>query len=437
LERVVRKIGCLVVVLVALAVWWIAASPRPEIRCCVADSISIDPATARATLAVDRSADFAASLESFPSDLPAYDDAAFVAKGAAALVTAHDGRVWTVDVATLAAKPLADVPLMAWGIHEAPDNPDVVYFCSSGSYGARPPGEVAGLYRLNVVSHAVEPLAQRVPDTGSAHGRPIVYADGDPAAPELKRGGSGAPSRPLAVCDNLEVSEDGRRIYFSEPFTYENASVDDAIDEAIALAGNGRLWRYDLDSGTTRLIAAGHHFINGVLYDPHPAGEREASVIVTQTSLFRVTRFFLSGPKAGRAEVVIDGLPGTPDGMDRDSAGRIWLAMFLERSDLLTWVHEHAWIKPLLMRLPTRLLLSQRQRTGVVVLSPDGTRPLYSAFYKGDKLFSIASAVPSPEGIYLAHVALDDSDRGRMGVQRLKWPRELPPPQTSSAAGSP
>jgi hypothetical protein len=45
--------------------------------------------------------------------------------------------------------------------------------------------------------------------------------------------------------------------------------------------------------------------------------------------------------------------------------------------------------------------------------------------------------VPSPEGIYLAHVALDDSDRGRMGIQRLKWPRELPPPQTSSADGAP
>ena len=202
--------------------------------------------------------------------------------------------------------------------------------------------------------------------------------------------------------------------------------MDDAIDEAIALAGNGRLYRYDLDSGATRLIAEGFHFINGALYDPHPGAERETSIVVTQTSLFRVTRFFLTGPKAGSAETVIDGLPGTPDGMDRDGADRIWLAMFVERTRLLTWVHEHAWIKPLVMRVPTRLLLSQPQRTGVVVLSPDGRRPLYAAFYEGDTLFSIASAVPSATGIYLANVALDDSDRGSMGIQRLKWPRELP-----------
>jgi hypothetical protein len=42
------------------------------------------------------------------------------------------------------------------------------------------------------------------------------------------------------------------------------------LDEAIALAPNGRLWRYDISTDTTRLIAEGFHFINGVLYDLHP-----------------------------------------------------------------------------------------------------------------------------------------------------------------------
>jgi hypothetical protein len=419
-----RGAGLALLVVVA-AIWWNVAAPRPEISCCIAESIVFDPATAQAAAAVDRSADFASRMESFPSDLPAYDDAAFIDGGAKAFVTAHDGRIWTLDVATLGAKPLADVPLMAWGIHEAPGDPRHVYFCSSGSYADRPPGESAGLYRLNVETRAFEPLALRVPDTLGVHHAPIVYADDDPAAPELRRDGSGPRSRAIAVCDNLEVSEDGRRIYFTEPFAYENSSVDDAIDEAIALAPNGRLWRYDLDAGTTRLVAEGFHFINGVLYDPHPGRDREDSVVVTQTSLFRVSRFFLRGPKAGTAEVVIDGLPGTPDGMDRDDAGRIWLAMFLDRTALLTWVHAHAWVKPLLMRVPTRLLLSQKQRTGVVVLAPDGSRPVYSAFYDGPKLASIASAVPSPSGIYLANVALAARDRGGKGIQRLPWPPEL------------
>jgi hypothetical protein len=53
-------------------------------------------------------------------------------------------------------------------------------------------------------------------------------------------------------------------------------------------------------------------------------------------------------------EIVLDGLTGPDDGMDRDAEGRIWLAMFADRTRLLTWAHEHTWIKPLLMRIPAK-----------------------------------------------------------------------------------
>lgn len=414
-----------VVVVIVVAIWWVAAAPRAEIANHVVPSFDIDPATAEAAAAVDRSAEFAAGLEQLTSDVPPYDDAIVIDGGSTALVTAHDGRLWAVDLNDHAAQPFADVPLMAWGIHEAPDDPLVAYFCSAGSYGDRPPGEEVGLYRIRLDTKAVEPLALRVPITEIDHDNPVVYANGDTAAPSLR---AGEPGRAIAVCDNLEVSEDGRRIYFSEPFAYVDATADDAIDEAIALAPNGRLWLHDLDRGTTSLVAEGFHFINGVLYDPHPGAPRERSVIVTQTSLFTVTRFHVSGPAAGTHEIVIEGLPGTPDGMDRDAAGRIWLAMFVDRTPILTWAHANAWIKPLIMRVPTSLLLGLEQKTGVVVLTPDGTRPLYAAFYDGSGLYSIASAVPTPGGIYLANVALDESDRGGQGIQRLRWPAQLPPP---------
>ncbi len=267
-----------------------------------------------------------------------------------------------------------------------------------------------------------------VPATDLMHERPIVYGDNDSGAPE--RGpGIDVPTRALIVCDNLDVSEDGRRIYFTEPFDYTGATVDDALDEAIALAPNGRLWRYDIDTDTTRLIAEGFHFINGVLYDLHPGQPREESVLVTQTSLFRLTRFYLRGPKAGRDEVVLDGITGLDDGIDRDAEGRIWLALFSNRSALLTWVHEHAWIKPLFMRVPARLLMALPQQTGVLVVSPDGSTPLYSALYGGDALASVASAIPSPGGIYLANEALGADPQEMNHVVRLKWPAELQRPQ--------
>jgi len=92
-------------------------------------------------------------------------------------------------------------------------------------------------------------------------------------------------SRPLAFCNDLDVSADGRRIYFTEPIAYEGASMGGgAVGEAITLGENGRLWRHDFDKGETRLVADGFHFIDGILIDPHPVDAREESVLVTQTT---------------------------------------------------------------------------------------------------------------------------------------------------------
>jgi hypothetical protein len=419
-----RRLIVAVVLALLVGGWWVAATPRPEIP--VASALVIDPAAENAIRAVDRSPEFATSLQQFRSTVPAFDDAVFLLDGATALVTATDGQIWRMSLGNHAAAPIVDPPLMAYGIHEAPGDPNHFYFCSSRSYADAAADERVGLYRLTLDTRKVEPLVLDVAATDLLNEVPVVYADNDLGAPEL-RPESDSPKRPLIVCDNLEVSEDGQRIYFTEPFDYTGASVDDALDEAIALSPNGRLWRYDLETRRTRLIAEGFHFINGVLYDLHPGQPREQSVLVTQTSLFRLTRFFLSGPNAGRSEVVLDGLTGLDDGMDRDEAGRIWLALFSDRTRLLTWVHENPWIKPLFMRVPARLLMLLPQQTGVVVLSPDGRKPLYSALYDGDALASIASAVPTREGIYLANEALGSERREQARVVRLTWPAVLQP----------
>jgi sugar lactone lactonase YvrE len=421
-----KRLVLLLVLALVVGVWWIAATPRPEIE--VAGSIVINRATGEAIQAVDRSTEFAAGLEQFPSNVPPFDDMAFLQDGTTALVTATDGRIWRLNLANSSGEALVDPPLMAYGIHDAPGDPNHFYFCASRSYSDGAAEERVGLYRFSLDTRRVESLVLDVPATDLMNERPIVYADNDSGAPELGPG-IDVPKRPLIVCDNLDVSEDGRRIYFTEPFDYTGATVDDALDEAIALAPNGRLWRYDIDTDTTRLIAEGFHFINGVLHDLHPGQPREVSVLVTQTSLFRLTRFYLSGPKAGRDEVVLDGITGLDDGIDRDAEGRIWLALFSNRSTLLTWVHEHAWIKPLFMRVPARLLMALPQRTGVLVVSPDGSTPLYAALYEGEALASVASAIPSPRGIYLANEALGAEQQERNRVVRLKWPVELQPPR--------
>lgn len=399
-----------------LTLWWFWAAPPAYLR--IADPLHFDEATSRAVAAVDRSAEFAASLEALDSALPGHDDLVFLADGQTVLASAMDGRIWKLDLASAAAEPFVDPPLMAAGMHEAPDRPGTIYFCASRLHGqSYPPGERPGVYRLDVATRAIEAVVSWVPSRKL--GDPTVYADADPDAPELQRWGSLRP-RPLAFCNDLELSADGRRIYFTEPFSYPGASMGrGAVKEAVSLGANGRLWRYDLDTRITRLIAQGFHFIDGVLIDPHPGLAREESLIVSQTPLFRLTRFFIAGPRAGQFETVIDALPGMPDGLDRDAQGRIWVGLLQSRSALLTWLHAHPWIKPLLLRLPLEKL-PQSSRTGVLVLSPDGARPLYAAWYEAPRLRHIASAIPGPRDVYLTPFSAE-----HRGLVRLRYPEKF------------
>ena len=153
----------------------------------------------QATNAVDQSEKFAAGLDVLPLDIPAYDDAVFLDNGKKALVTAHDGKIWEVDFTANAAQPFVDMPLMAWGIHEAPRDPTPLYFCSAGSYEDRPGGEVAGLYRFDLSTRSNVPLVVNVPDTKTDKQHAVDYADDDSDALKLQADGSGHPSRKIAV----------------------------------------------------------------------------------------------------------------------------------------------------------------------------------------------------------------------------------------------
>lgn len=394
-----KKAGLWLILLAALAAWWQLMRPPEYLR--PGAPLRFDGRAEQAAAAVDQSAAFAAALQVLPSDLPGHDDVLFMDGGKRILASAMDGQIWEVDSATQQARAFFDAPLMAAGLHESPGDHDEIYFCASRLWGdTYPQGERVGLYRLKLSTRALTPVVLDVPDTTISGEK--LWALDDPMAPRLGGDSSNSRPRPLAFCNDLEISEDGQRIYFTEPFSYAGASMGGGtVPEVIAYHGNGRIWMHDLDKGETRLVAEGWFFLDGILYDLHPGQPREQSILSSQTAGFRIMRFHVAGPKAGTAELVQDGLAGLCDGMDRDTKGRIWCGMYTKRSGLLTWLHANPWIKHILLRLPLNWM-QQPKATGVLALTPDASRPLYSAWYEGPKAVHIASALPGPDGgIYL------------------------------------
>ena len=416
-----KKVNLALGISIVLAgAWWLAT--MPEKHFVIAPSVAmVTPAAIVDVTATENS--LAELVEHLPSEIPGYDDLIPLEDGKTALVSSIDGWIWHVDLITGTAERFADVPLMPAGLHAVPGSEDQLYLCSSHFMGETyPDNEKVGLYRLDIPSKKFTPIILYVPaDTPPLSGYEadaIVFSD-DSDAPEITQENAGEGSRPLAFCNDLEVSDDGRRIYFTEPFSYKGASMGGgAIGEAITLGGNGRLWRHDLDSGKTRLIAQGFNFIDGILTEPSTTDGLEQTVLVSQTSSFGITRFFLNGPRAGQHEYLWQDLSAMPDGLDRDSEGRIWSGTIKCRTSSTTWIHANAWIKPLLLRLP-HSMIPVANCSGIMAFSPDASKALYVGEIKDPVINAIASAIEHDGFIYLTNVGSKQKGLIRIKVNAL------------------
>lgn len=91
-------------------------------------------------------------------------------------------------------------------------------------------------------------------------------------------------------------------------------------------------------------------FGNGVILNAD-----ESFVLVAETSTSRIVKYNLKGPKAGKQEVFIDGLPGMPDNIDSDGQGGFLVSLFTyidsQNPQISQSLIPHPNIRKLLIRL--------------------------------------------------------------------------------------
>jgi sugar lactone lactonase YvrE len=150
-----------------------------------------------------------------------------------------------------------------------------------------------------------------------------------------------AGGQPIALADDLHVTEDA--VYFTD------ATVHDLFQqELFELRDTGRLLAYR--DGEVSVELDGLGFANGVA--PGPDGE---SLLVTETSRYRVTRYYHRGDRAGETEPFATNLPGYPDNIERAEDG-YWVALAAPRDDSLDRIHGHPWLVRQLGKLPAGVL---------------------------------------------------------------------------------
>lgn len=123
----------------------------------------------------------------------------------------------------------------------------------------------------------------------------------------------------INFADDLAITSDGT-IYFTDAST--RFTNQESVSDIFEHRPNGRLLAYDSNTGKTRLLLDGLYFPNGIAVGPG-----EAYLVFNETSMYRVSRYWLTGDRAGQVDIFADNLPGFPDNVSFDGEDTFWVAL--------------------------------------------------------------------------------------------------------------
>ena len=125
---------------------------------------------------------------------------------------------------------------------------------------------------------------------------------------------------PFLLTDDLDIGSDGT-IYFSDASSVNNLNnLNNDWGQAIA-----RLLSYNPNTDVTNLLLDNLYFANGVALSPD-----ESYLLVNESAVNHIRRYWLTGPNAGQTEVFsnVRQFQGLPDNITHNGESLFWVATF-------------------------------------------------------------------------------------------------------------
>ena len=227
----------------------------------------------------------------------------------------------------------------------------VVFDPASGT--VKPKGSIAGRPRgLQTSSSSGFVVAE--PDRGILGARKH-------RVPVVSNGPDGLPVRQA-----LDVAIDPRGLLW---FVDASASwsAAQAWTALVEHAANGRLLRFDDRERSTDVALSDLNFPAGLALSH--AGD---ALLISELAAHRIRRYWLSGPRLGETEILVDGLPGYPAHISHTADGRYWVALMGPRLAALEAAAKRPWLARMLLRLPAPLRPQLAPRLMAVAIDDQG-----------------------------------------------------------------
>ena len=215
----------------------------------------------------------------------------------------------------------------------------------------------------------------------------------------------------ISYANDLDVTSDGT-IYFSS--STENVVIwdekyrhyDTMRSYLLNMASGdktGRLLAYDPKTKRTSVVLDDVWYANGVTL-----AHDEQSILVVETTGFRVIRYWLQGPKQGQSETLIERLPGFPDGITKSADGEnYWLALVSPVSPLIKTLSWKDTLRYAISHLLVTESITKRvvKKWGCVIkLSPEGKVLRTLMDPKGTKLSTISAVTEHAGQLFLGNL---------------------------------
>lgn len=203
----------------------------------------------------------------------------------------------------------------------------------------------------------------------------------------------------------VAVGRDGTLYYGAHPYPLV-AGDTTGFMEMLESRQASELRAWDPASGEERVLATGLFRPVGV-----ELSADEDFVAVAEFFAYRVTRHWLTGPKAGSTDLLVENLPGVPDGLASDGKGTFYLTVPGYPPSFMAWLHERPFAKDQLAKvlpLLLRLGAAPSDVAGIVVAMDEDGRVLRTfQDPDGEVVDRVTTAELHDGALYLGSIAGD------------------------------
>ncbi|MFQ6678577.1 MAG: SMP-30/gluconolactonase/LRE family protein [Fidelibacterota bacterium] len=212
---------------------------------------------------------------------------------------------------------------------------------------------------------------------------------------------------PFVFTDDVDIAKDGT-IYFTDASS--NWKISNYRADIIEHRAYGRLLAYYPKTKQTKVIKDKLYFANGVAVSPD-----QQFVLVNETSEYRIQKIWIAGEKTGTSEVLMENLPGIPDGISSNGKGVFWVAFPSKRKDIIDNLADKPFIRKMIMRLPESMQPAP-DRYGFIMGIDENGNVIHNLQDPSPESFSPITSVEEHNGyLYLGSLTYE-------GFGRIKAP---------------